>query len=214
MPVWRMRVLARTSRCPIVAGATRKAAAYGGGVEAKPSTVCRISGARIAGLIAGCAGAGKHQRQPLVRHVGVACLQFHGLALLADQQQVILRVDARPEPPLTVDGASPRDRQQPRLRSVGHAIRRPMLQCCGEGVGQRILGGGHVAAAGGQHCEQPAVTLPGGGLRRRPRVPRFRHGTHATCISQIGRTSIVPFLAPGQRVAQAMAASRSGASIL
>ena len=48
-------LLARTSRWPIVAGATRKAEAIV--AASKPSTVCRISGARMPASIAGCAQA-------------------------------------------------------------------------------------------------------------------------------------------------------------
>ena len=53
MPASRMRALARTSRCPIAAGATRNAEAIR--AASRPSTVCSIKGARAAGSINGWA---------------------------------------------------------------------------------------------------------------------------------------------------------------
>jgi hypothetical protein len=56
-PVSRIRVLARTRRCDIVAGATRNARPICS--ADRPSTVCSINGARAAGSIAGWAQMNK-----------------------------------------------------------------------------------------------------------------------------------------------------------
>jgi len=61
MPAWRMRLFARTRRWPIVAGATRNAEAIA--AASKPSTTCRMSGARTPSSIAGCAQANIRRRR-------------------------------------------------------------------------------------------------------------------------------------------------------
>src|SRR5260370_893050 len=55
MPASRILFLARESRWPMAAGETRNAEAIV--AASKPSRVCKISGARIPGSIAGCAQA-------------------------------------------------------------------------------------------------------------------------------------------------------------
>jgi hypothetical protein len=55
MPASRILLFARTSRWPIAVGETRNADPIA--TASKPRIVCRISGARSAGSIAGCAHA-------------------------------------------------------------------------------------------------------------------------------------------------------------
>ena len=158
--------------------------------------VCRISGARIAGSIAGWAQANISPSR-----LSGTSLRLDAAAsdLLGDQQQMLLRVDDR-------SGAAAAGRRRAAAppsaaRPPGlsrNAARRPAFERGGEGVGQRILGAGHVAGAGGKQGDQPAVALPGGRFRRRPRALRAAGMACAyISIGQIGRTSIVPCWRPG-----------------
>ncbi|HVH02680.1 MAG TPA: sigma factor, partial [Amaricoccus sp.] len=87
---------------------------------------------------------------------------------------------------------------------------------------ERVLRRGDVAGAGGEPGDELAIARPrhrlGGRPRRRLGGPvhrcRSRERRHASAIiGHSGRTSMMPWEAPGQRAAQASAASRSGTSI-
>ncbi len=106
---------------------------------------------------------------------------------------------SRPPLPDDVDLPATRDSQQPPFGIVRDAILRPIDESGGEGFGKRILCPRHVARACGEKGDELAVAFA--------RHPFERY------IGQIGRTSTMPWLAPGQREAHEMAASRSGTSI-
>ncbi len=187
-----------------MAGETRKADAIA--TASKPRMVCRISGARIGGIDRRV-GTGEHQRQAIVGD----CRFVHGLAqFLGQQAQVVGRLAAGATAAGGVDQPAPRHRHQPRLRVARNAGGGPIGERGGEGVGQRVLRRRDIAAARRQEGNQ----LP---------IAAARHGLSHLCggmvglarhyMTQIGRTSIAPTLAPGQRAAQESAASRSGTSI-
>ncbi len=205
MPAWRRRDLARTRRCPMVAGGTRKAEAIA--AASRPSTVCRMSGARMPGSIAGWAQANIRPRRssgkPLRRGQRSQLVGHHGQAV-GRRLAGAATAGGVDQPPLC-------RLHQPGIGMARHAGSRPGVERGGEGVGQRILGGGDVASAGRQEGDQLAVASPGGGLGSRPRRVAL---AHAVAISQTGRTSSVPLLAPGHRAAHASAASRSGTSTM
>ncbi len=104
-----------------------------------------------------------------------------------------------------VDQPPARDRHQPCLRAARDAAGGPVGERGGEGIGQRVLRRRDIAAARRQEGDQLAVAAA------RHRLGCFRGCWHY--MVQIGRTSIAPTLAPGQRAAQDSAASRSGTSI-
>ena len=186
-----------------MAGETRKADAIV--AASKPRMVCSISGARMAGSIAGWAQANIRPR----RSSGIAASSIGLVQLLGEQAQVIDRVAARAPTARGIDQPAPRDRHQPRLRAARDAGGGPVGERGGERVGQRVLGRGHVAGARREEGDQLAVAAARHGLGRLRRSSVSR-GIYMT---QIGRTSIAPTLAPGQRAAQDSAASRSGTSI-
>ena len=99
----------------------------------------------------------------------------------------------------------------------GTPLRRPVGERRREGLGQRVLGRGHVARARGEKGDELAVAAArdGVGRSRARRLARLDRPDHARVryIAQTGRTSTMPWPARGQRAAQASAASRSGASI-
>ena len=112
-------------------------------------------------------GAGEHQPQPLVGQVArrscapsissaISCRWSRPASLVSRRRTASTR-------------AAPRHRQQPGLRLFRHAAPRPAFERRGEGVGQRVLGAGHVARARREKGDQLAVALPGGGLGGRPR---------------------------------------------
>ena len=114
---------------------------------------------------------------------------------------------------LTADGIdqpTPRNGHQPPLRAARDAGAGPIDECGGEGVGQCVLGGRHVAGARRKEGNQLPIAAArhGFGRFRDEVVGLVRH-----YMTQMGRTSIAPKLAPGQRAAQESAASRSGTSI-
>ena len=151
-------------------------------------------------------GADEHQRQAAVgQRPGVfRRLQFFGREA---QRCACLVGDAAA--PRCVDSSPSRRHDQPAFGIVGHAAARPFGQRRGERVGQGVLRGGDVAAARSQKGDELAVTLACDPRRRRAGgVLGF--GRH---IGQIGRTSIAPSEAPGQRATQPIAASRSAASM-
>ena len=155
-------------------------------------------------------GAGEHQGQAMVRHrrwLGVGKLLGE---LLGEELEMGDRGLAAVPPPRRIDGAAPRHGEQPAFGIVGDAASIPVGQRRGEGVGERILGAGDVAAARGEEGHQLAVAAARHRLRGGARgLSRHRDAY----MVQTGRTSIAPKLAPGQRAAQDSAASRSGTSI-
>ena len=78
--------------------------------------------------------------------------------------------------------------EQPGLRLAGHAAGGPGFQRQAECLGQRILGGGHVAGAGGQDRDQAAI-----GVARRlfGQAARILFG-HRAMGGITGRTSVLP----------------------
>mmetsp|Transcript_10615 Transcript_10615/g.43447 ORF Transcript_10615/g.43447 Transcript_10615/m.43447 type:complete len:336 (-) Transcript_10615:900-1907(-) len=160
----------------------------------------RCAGGRVDGRV----GAGEHQRQAAVR-------QREGVGLVLQRRQPFQPgrgfVAAAP-PAQCIDGLATRDGQQPGLGVGGHAVQRPTGQRGFKGVGQRVFGAGHIAGACRQVGHQPPIAAP-----RRLLGGHGRRGAAGVHIGQTGRTSTLPWLAPGQRAAQLSAASRSGTSI-
>ena len=144
--------------------------------------------------------AGEHQRQS---PVGQRTLVR---ALLGEEAQRRLRLDRSAPSSRAVDKAPARDDNQPALGIGRRAVQRPGLQGRREGVGERVLGRRHVARVRREKGYEPAVALSRDALGE-----RARGGCH---IGQTGLTSIAPIAVPGQREAQAIAASRSGVSIM
>ena len=149
--------------------------------------------------------AGEHQRKAVVGDFHLSDFVEFG-----EQQQMLFARFAGLPPARGVDEPALRRRHQPGFWIAGHAVGGPVHQRRGEGLGQRVLGPGDVARARGEERDQLAVTatrnLFGRFGRLAGRVPAH--------IAMIGRTSIEPALAPGQRAAQERAASRSGTSTM
>lgn len=82
--------------------------------------------------------------------------------------------------------------QKPRRWDARHALARPAFETRGECVGEGVFRFSHVTAARREIGQQSAITLACGALRG---VVRAIH------IGKTGRTSIVPWLAPGHRAA-------------
>ena len=235
MPASWMRRFARTSRWPMVADGTRNTAAMV--AASSPSTVCKISGLRMAGSIAGCAQANIRRS----RWSGMPPLAAASVTASSSRQQQAAGCGlARAPAAGHVDQPPARRGEQPGFRCQRHALRRPGGERRSEGVGQRVLGRRHVAAARGEPGDQLAIALPRRLLGRAMRrvadmapghvapghiapghiAPGHIAPGHIALghialghIAQIGRTSMAPRCAPGQRAAQASAASRSGTSI-
>jgi hypothetical protein len=127
--------------------------------------------------------ASKHQPQPLVGDGAVA-------ALLADQLQGLHRRRSHAVTARRVDQLSPRDREQPCLRSVRHAGKRPGFDSGAQSIGERILGRGDIARAAHQIGEQPAIAEAGGTFGRPPAIASAVRPGHPICIK--GRTSTEP----------------------
>src|SRR6185312_1054566 len=89
---------------------------------------------------------------------------------------------------------------QPRARIGRHACRRPLLDGGREGLLPRLFGQIEIAEQADQCCKN-TTRLPAEDLLNYP-------------IGHTGRTSILPFLAPGMRAAMAIASSRFFASIM
>src|SRR6185312_1831347 len=103
------------------------------------------------------------------------------------------------------------DGEQPGVRIVGDAVDRPQAERGGEGFAERILGARHVARARGEEGEEASVAFARHTLRGaagRFGMAHFR----LPGATNTGRISIAPCLLEGQRLAQAMAPSRSSAS--
>ena len=147
--------------------------------------------------------AGEHEAQPVVGNVRagrVALAHF-----VRQNVQHVARVSMGAAAPRLVDGFAPRHCKQPRLRGAGHALRLPHRQRGGEGLGQRVLCPRHVAGAGREIGDQPAVTVARGPFDGTPRAV----AVPAHHIFRTGRTSITPVWTLGQRAAQLRATSRS-----
>ena len=151
MPACLIFAFARTSRWPIVAGATRNAEAIA--AASKPRMVCSISGARTVGSIAGCAQANIRPR----RSSGIAASSIVSPSSSASRRTWSQRLAARAPPTGRVDQPAPRHRQQPRLGIVRDAGGGPVGQRRGKRVGQRILGAGHIAGTRRKEGDQLAV---------------------------------------------------------
>ncbi len=162
----------------------------------KPSTVCSISGARMPASIAGCAQANISAS----RSSGIAsCGSAQVIAISDEKPQMIGGTFRRPPLPDGVDLPAARDGQQPAFRIPRDTVLRPVDERGGEGGGERILRPRHVARPGREERYELAVALASHPFER--------------YIGQIGRTSTVPWLAPGQREAHEIAESRSGTSM-
>ena len=158
--------------------------------------------------IDGGMGAGEHQAEAVVRD---RVIRGRGVGEFLGEQPDVLGGGIAVAPAAGgVDQPAAGDGHQPGLRVAGHAACGPVGEGGGEGVGQRVLGRGNVAGARGEEGDQPAVAAAGGefGCPAGILVALARHH-----MAQIGRTSIAPWLAPGQRAAQESAASRSATSI-
>ena len=160
-------------------------------------------------------GAGEHEAKPFVRNG--RRLRHGFLQLLGEEGEMHLAGLGGPVAAGRIDGAAAGGGDQPAFGIVGDAIRGPVGERRGEGVCQRVLGGGDVTGAAGEEGDELAVAAACDGFRRRPSIGAvaFRHAGQAFgfCISMSGRTSITPVAAPGQRPAQERAASRSGTSM-
>jgi hypothetical protein len=158
-------------------------------------------------------GAGEHEREATVGNR----LALRRLEVFGDEGKGCCgRLGVAP-PAAGVDQLSPRRRDEPAFRVRGNALLRPGRERGGEGVGERILRRRHVAFARGEKGDELAVALArralGGRARLTARIGRAGARRGACHIAQTGRTSTAPVAAPGQRAAQAIAASRSAASI-
>src|SRR6185369_4373843 len=103
---------------------------------------------------------------------------------------------------------APGDREQPGVRIVRHTIGRPHAQRRGKGLAERVLGSRDIACAGGEEGDEAAIALARNALGSPGslvRMVQFR----LPCAWTTGRISIEPYLLDGQRLAQAMAPSRS-----
>src|SRR3984893_10023869 len=96
--------------------------------------------------------------------------------------------------PRRVDRFAPRHRHQPSLRPIGYAVLRPIEKHGREAVGQSVLRPRHISRAPRQISDELAIAP----TRRRfggcPGVLVIGAGHVPTYISQIGRTSITPWL--------------------
>jgi hypothetical protein len=153
MPASRILRLARTSRCAIASGGTRKARAISR--ASSPRTHCSMSGVWTAASIAGCAQAkSSFSRSSGWRRDRVG--QGHvGQILGGDGGD--RRAGLAPVP---VGQAVPRDGQEPAFGVGGHARRGPARERLREGVGQRVLGRDHVPRPRGEKGHEPPVGGP------------------------------------------------------
>ena len=156
--------------------------------------------------------AGEKQPQPLV---GELLLDIAG-ALAGCRSNMLLCLDLHdrqaggvgPVPPQPVDGLAPRGGEQPGHRCRRHPIYGPALQRRLDRLGSGVLGEVEITELAHQHGQQPAPLLPEHRLDGAGRPP----AGHDRPNSWTGRTSTRHALAPGQRAAQSIAASRSGRS--
>ena len=130
MPASRILFFARTRRWPIVAGATRNAEAMV--AASKPSTVCRISGARMP------ARSPDARRRTSARGARRECRMRSPRPLRAPRRSA---ADARLRRRRCaaggrVDRLAARDREQPRFGLCGMPLRGPVGERGREGVGR------------------------------------------------------------------------------
>ena len=177
MPASRMRRFARTSRCAIVAGSTPNAPAIA--AASNPSTVCSMSGVRMAGSIAGCAQANSSSS----RLSGIASLCSS--AVSASTACSSARAAAIPSSSGTpravrrgaqgVAQAVASHGDQPPFGIGGDAGIRPRAQRTLERVGEGVLGEGEVAGLRGDDGQDAAVGRPRGAFGDRADVLGGRH---------------------------------------
>ena len=132
-----------------------------------------------------------------------------GLELVGHQLQVLLPRGSGLAAPYRVGLPPAGDGQQPGVRVLRHAVDRPRAQRRRKGVAQRILGARHVARAGGKEGDEAAIAFAGHPLGGAAGLVGMAH-FQLPCASTTGRISIEPYLLEGQRLAQAIASSRSG----
>src|SRR5690348_10027881 len=107
---------------------------------------------------------------------------------------------------------TPRDGEQPGVGIVRHAVSRPHSERRRECFAQGIFRPRHVAGTRREERDEATIALARntlGSPGRLGRIAQFRF----PCAATTGRISIEPYLLEGQRLAQAMAPSRSGASM-
>ena len=112
--------------------------------------------------------------------------------------------------PQPIERAVARGRRQPGARSARDAVARPALERPGEGILRTLLGEVPVAGHPDQGRNDTTPLRAERGDDRGLDVTRVGGFAH---ISQTGRTSIEPVLAPGIFAATSIASSRSLASI-
>ncbi len=142
--------------------------------------------------------AGKHQGKTLVRNP-ILPLDVHCGDLRQELQMIGRPVGSLPLA-RGINLLPTRDREEPAFRVRGNALFWPVDQRGGKRFRQRVFRAGHVSRAGREESYELPVAFP-------------RHTLEHHSFAQIGRSSTVPWLAPGHRAAQEIAASRSGASI-
>jgi hypothetical protein len=150
--------------------------------------------------------AGEHQRQAPIRDA--LAFPGRGLELVGHPRQVLLSRGSRLASTYRVRLPPPGDREQPGVRVLWHAIDRPRPKRLRKGVAERILRARHVARPGRKESDEAAIALAGhtlGGAAGLVRIGHFQ----LPCASTTGRISIAPYLLEGQRLAQAIASSRS-----
>ena len=144
--------------------------------------------------------AREHEPQALVRNKRITVRRLG--ELLGKQRERRRRLFAGPSAARRIDQLSACHGEEPSLGRARDALHRPFGERAGECLGERVLCAGDIARARGEEGHELAVARARDGLR----------GLRYIC--QTGRTSIEPCAAPGQRLAQASAASRSGTSIM
>src|SRR4051794_25356625 len=95
---------------------------------------------------------------------------------------------------------------------IRYAVQRPRAQGCREGIAERILGARHIACAGSEKGDEPAVAFTHHALGSTAGLVCLHQLFQPAFASTIGRISIEPYLLDGQRLAQVIASSRLGAS--
>ena len=205
-PASRIFALARASRWPIAAGETRNAEAIA--AASRPRIVCSISGARTASSIAGCAQANISARRR--SGIGAAASAAACSSSPIEAQRLARLVGDRGR-------AAPASIIRRRRASRPASLR-----------DLRARRGAARSASAAANASDSASSAPATSRSRRGekgdelavafardprRAARARSSAAVRHIGQIGRTSIAPCSAPGQRAAQPIAASRSGASM-
>ena len=132
-----------------------------------------------------------------------------GLELVGHPRQMLLARSSGLASPYRVGLPPPGDREQPGVRVLWHAVDRPRPKRLRKGVAERILGARHVARPGRKEGDEAAIALAGHPLGGAAGLVGMAH-FQLPCASTTGRISIEPYLLEGQRLAQAIASSRSG----